>query len=163
MVSLMSIEMLFRAYHRDVLGPLLFILYIHDMWFGLENLLVSYIDDATLLAQIPSPNMRYDVTESLNKDQSKISTWCNLWGMRLNHNKTQSIIVSKSRTVFPPHPYLLVVSTSLNSCDSFKILGFMFDSKFTSERHIHFIFFRLLNRLVYLKNLLESSGIMMSY
>ena len=37
----------------SVLGPLLFILYTHDMWFGLENMLVSYADDATLLARIP--------------------------------------------------------------------------------------------------------------
>ena len=46
------------------------------------------------------------------------------------------MIVSRSRTVFPPHPDLLVGSISLNSCDSFKILGVMFDSKFTSERNI---------------------------
>ena len=56
----------------SVLGPLLFILYTHDMWFGLENMLVSYADDATLLARIPSPNMRSDATESLNRDLSKI-------------------------------------------------------------------------------------------
>ena len=31
----------------SVLGPLLFILFIHDIWFGLENMLV-YVDDATL-------------------------------------------------------------------------------------------------------------------
>ena len=36
----------------SVLGPLLFILYTHDMWFGLENMLVSYADDATLLAHV---------------------------------------------------------------------------------------------------------------
>ena len=115
----------------SVLGPLLFILYTHDMWFGLENMLVSYADDSTLLARIPSPNMRSDVTESLNRDLNKISTWCNLWGMRLNPNKTQSMIVSRSRTVFPPHPDLLVGSTSLNSCEFLKILGVTFDSKFT--------------------------------
>ena len=57
--------------------------------------------------------------------------------MRLNPNKTQSMIVSRSRTVFSPHPNLLVGSTSLNSCDSFKILGVMSDSKFTIEKHIH--------------------------
>ena len=123
----------------SVLGPLLFILYTHDMWFGLENILVSYADDATLLARIPSPNMRSDVTESLNRDPSKICTWCNLWGMRLNPNKTQSMIVSRSRTEFPPHPDLLVGSTSLNSCDSFKILGVMFDSKFTFKRNIQLL------------------------
>ena len=40
----------------DVLGPLFFILYTHDMWLGLENKLVSYADDVILLAHIPSPN-----------------------------------------------------------------------------------------------------------
>ena len=102
----------------SVLGPLLFILYTHDMWFGLENMLVSYADDATLLARIPSPNMKSHITEPLNRGLSKISTRCNLWGMRLNCNKTKSMIVSKSRTVFHLHPDLLVGSTSLKSCDS---------------------------------------------
>ena len=124
---------------ESVLGPLLFILYTHDMWFGLENMLVSYADDATVLAHIPSPNMRSDVTESRNRDLSKISTWCNSWGMRLHPNKTRSMIVSRSRTVFPPHPDLVVGSTSLNSCEFFKILGVTFDSKFTFERHIRSI------------------------
>ena len=31
-------------------------------------MLVLYADDAIILAHIPSPNMRFDVTESLNKD-----------------------------------------------------------------------------------------------
>ena len=114
-------------------------MYTHDMWFRLENMLVSYADDATLLARIPSSNMRSDVTVSFNRYLSKISTRCNLWGMRLNPNKTQSMIVSRSRTVFPPHPDLLVGSTSLNSCEFFKILGVTFDSKFTFERHIRSI------------------------
>ena len=84
--------------------------------------------------------------------------------MKLNSNETQSMIVSRSRTVFSPHPDLLVGSTSLNSCDSFKILGVMFDSKFTFERH-NFVAFliRLLKRLVYLENLLEPFGITMFY
>ena len=42
----------------SVLGPLLFILYTHDMWFGLENMLVAYADDATLLAVVPSSNVK---------------------------------------------------------------------------------------------------------
>ena len=46
---------------------------------------------------------------------------------------------SRSRTVFPPHPDLLVGSTSLNSCEFLKILGVTFDSKFTFERHVRSI------------------------
>ena len=62
-----------------------------------------------------------------------------MWGMRLNPNKTQSMIVSRPRAVFPPHPDLLVGSISVNSCDFFQIHGVMFDSKFTFERHIRSI------------------------
>ena len=82
----------------SVLGPLLFILYTHDMWFGLENLLVAYADDATLIAVVPSSAERHLVSESLNRDLAKISAWCSLWGMKLNPSKTQSMIVSISRT-----------------------------------------------------------------
>ena len=120
MVRLMIREMFFSGVPQgSVLDVLLFILYTHDMWFGLENMFVSYADDATLLARIPSSNMGSDANESLNRDLSKISKWCNLWSVRPNPNKTQSMIVSRSRTVFPLHPDLLVGSTSLNSCDFF--------------------------------------------
>ena len=40
----------------SVLGPLLFTSYTHGTWFELGNMLVSYADDATLLARIPSPD-----------------------------------------------------------------------------------------------------------
>ena len=63
---------------ESVLGLLLFILYTHDMWFWLENMLISYADDATLLTRIPSQNVRSNVTESVNRTRSKISTRCNL-------------------------------------------------------------------------------------
>ena len=127
------------------------------MWFGLENMLVSYADDATLLACIPSPKMRSDVTESLYRDLVR-SVHCNLWGMRLNPNKTQSMIVSRSRTVFPPHLDLLVGSTSLNSCDFLKVLGVMFDSKFTSERHIRSISSSVVQKIGLLRNFFRIFG-----
>ena len=120
----------------SVLGPLLFILYTHDMWFGLENMLVSYADDATLLAVVPSPAARLDVTDSLNRDLAKISSWCRNWGMLMNPTKTQSMIVGRSRTVHPPHPDLLIDNVPLVNSNSFKILGVQFDQKFTFEAHL---------------------------
>ena len=38
-------------------------------------MLISYADDATLLARIPSPNMISDVTESLNRDLRSVHVW----------------------------------------------------------------------------------------
>ena len=120
----------------SVLGPVLFILYTHDMWFGLENRLIAYADDATLLAPIPSPDMRELVAESLNRDLARINAWCKVWGMKLNPNKTQSMTVSRSRTLNPRHPDLAIDNVSLSTSDSFKILGVTLDSKFTFEKHI---------------------------
>ena len=123
----------------SVLGPLLFILYTHDMWFGLENKLVAYADDATLLASVPSPDRRPDVAESLNRDLARISAWCKSWGMKLNARKTQSMVVSRSRTLAPLHPDLLIDNVPLTTCNCFKILGVILDSKFTFEKHIRSI------------------------
>ena len=120
----------------SVLGPLLFILYTHDMWFGLENVLVTYADDATLLAVVPSSGMRSVISDSLNRDLARISEWCRLWGMKMNPNKTQSMIVSRSRILQPEHPDLLLDNVALTKSDSFKILGVTFDSKFTFEHHL---------------------------
>ena len=120
----------------SVLGPLLFILYTHDMWFGLENMLVAYADDATLLAVVPSSDKRSVISNSLNRDLAKISEWCRMWGMKMNPNKTQSMIVSRSRTLQPQHPDLFIDNVPLTTSDSFKILGVTFDSKFTFESHL---------------------------
>ena len=71
-----------------MLGPFVFILYTHDMWFGLENMLVAYAYDATLLAVVPSSDRRSVISDSLSRDLAKICEWCTLWGMKINFNKT---------------------------------------------------------------------------
>ena len=45
------------------------------------------------------------------------------------------MVVSGFRTVFPLH-HDLIIGYALNSWEFFKILGVVFDSKFTFERHI---------------------------
>ena len=120
----------------SVLGPLLFILYCSDMWSDLENSLISYADDVTLLAIIPSPHDRDRVAASLNRDLHRIQSWSSLWGMKLNPSKTQSMIISRSRTGNPPHPVLYLDNSPLSSSPSLKILGVTFDTRLTFETQI---------------------------
>ena len=40
--------------HGSVLGPLLFLLYTLELFFILENKLIGYADDSTLMAVVPS-------------------------------------------------------------------------------------------------------------
>ena len=49
----------------SVLGPLLFLLYTSELFSILENKLIGYADNATLLAAVPSPYVRVAVAESL--------------------------------------------------------------------------------------------------
>ena len=56
--------------------------------------------------------------------------------MKMNPNKTQSMIVSRSRTLQPQHPDHFIDNIPLITSDSFKILGITSDSKFNCESHL---------------------------
>ena len=56
----------------SVLGPLLFLLYTSELSFILENKLIDYADDSTLINFVPSPDVRVAVAESLSRDLSKV-------------------------------------------------------------------------------------------
>lgn len=120
----------------SVLGPLFFIIFTSDLECGLENHIISYADDTTLYASIPNPISRTSVAESLDRDLSRISSWCTKWGMKLNPRKTHSIVFSRSRTSLPLHPDLSVDGVNILNVQSFKILGVTLDSKLTFEEHI---------------------------
>ena len=120
----------------SVLGPLLFLIFTSDMVAGLENKIVQYADDTTLVAVVRSPEMRSQVAISLNRDLERIGQWCSQWGMRLNSSKTKTMLVSRSRTNEPPHPPLSVGNTPLAESEFLTILGVTFDSHLTFEKHL---------------------------
>ena len=62
-----------------VLGPLLFLLYTSELFSILENKLIGYVADSTLMAVVPSPGTRITVAESLNRDLVRVNAWCDLW------------------------------------------------------------------------------------
>ena len=117
----------------SVLGPLLFLVYIRDMVFGLENDLIGYADDHSLVAVIKSPQERYEVSQSINRDLERIHEWCGRWGMKLNPSKTKTLLVSRSRTEEPPHPLLRIGNSKLAESDFLTIPGVTLDSHLTFQ------------------------------
>ena len=65
----------------SVLGPLLFSLYTSDLPKTLENTLVGYADDSTLLAEVPEPGSKVQTVLSLNRDLARIGHWYKRWGI----------------------------------------------------------------------------------
>ena len=64
----------------SILGPLLFLLYTSELFSILENKLIGYADDSTLIAVVPFPGVRVTVAESLNRDLVKLqSSFSTAW------------------------------------------------------------------------------------
>ena len=120
----------------SVLGLLLFLLCTSELFWILENKLIGYADDSTLMAVVQSPGDRVAVADSLIRDFGRVSEWCDLWGMKLNASKTKTMIVSRSHTMHPQSPPLTIGGTVLNESDDLVILGVTFDSKMTFEKHL---------------------------
>ena len=120
----------------SVLCPLLLILYTLELFSILENKLVGYADDSTLMAVVPSPGVRVTVPESLIRDFGRVSEWCDLWWMKLNESKTKTMRVSRFRTMHLQSPSLTIGVTALKEYDDHVILGVTFDSKMTFENHL---------------------------
>ena len=117
----------------SVLGPLLFLLYTSDLFSCVENTLVGYADDATLMATVTRPADRIAVAESINRDLIAISNWCRLWGMLLNPSKTKAMLLSRSRTVLPVLPPLVLNGVVVERDSELRVLGVTLDSKLTFE------------------------------
>ena len=59
----------------SVWGPLLFLQYTSELFYILKNRLISYADDSTLMAVVPSPDIRVTVAESMIRDFDRFSGW----------------------------------------------------------------------------------------
>ena len=125
-----------RVPQGSVLGPQLFLLYTAELFSIMENKLYGYADDSTLVAVVPSLGERIAVSGSMNRDLNRVSVWCNLWGMKLNANKNNTMIVSGSRTVLPQLTPLTLDVTVLKKFADLVILGVTFDAEMTFEKHL---------------------------
>ena len=105
-------------------------------FFLLENKLIGYADDSTLMDVVPSPGVRVAVAEFLIRDLGRVSEWCDLSGMKLNASKTKTIIGSRSRTMDPQSSPLTIGGIILKESDDIVMLGVTFDSKMTFEKHL---------------------------
>ena len=122
-----SIDVVSGVPQGSVLGPLLFLLYIADLPRLLQNELVGYADDSTLLCRIPHPRDRSSVAASLNDD------------LAVNPSKTRGMLISRSRTVESLFPDLLIDGSVVEMVSELKILGVIFDSKLTFEKQVRAI------------------------
>ena len=105
----------------------------------LEDMLIGYADDSTLMAVVSTPGVRVAAAESLIRDLGRVSEWCDLWGMKLSGRKTKTTIVSRSRPMHPQSHPLIIGGIVLKESDDLVILELTFYLKMTFEKHLRSI------------------------
>ena len=106
----------------SIISPLLFILFINDLYFlNLNSNVFSYADDTTILH---SSNDMEDAIHKTNLDLGKISQWFRHNWLELNYEKTKCMVFStrQSNVIFP-QGRLHMENFSLEEILSIKLLG----------------------------------------
>jgi len=75
------------------LGPLLFLIYINDLEFGIDNWILKFADDTKIFTRITDDN---DWHLGLLQDNLfKLTIWCEKWQMLFNTSKCKVMHIGK--------------------------------------------------------------------
>ena len=74
-----------------MLGLLLFLIYINDLEFGIDNWILKFADDTEIFTRITDNNDWH----SLQDDLTKLTTWSEKWQMLFNTSKCKVMHIGK--------------------------------------------------------------------
>ena len=112
------------------LGPLLFLIYINDMAFGVSSTLRLFAEYCILYHVIDSTR---DI-EILEQDLNLITEWCKCWQIRLNVDKCVNL--QYYRSFSPLLMSYLIESHTLKSINQHPYLDVMLDKTLSFISHI---------------------------
>ena len=128
-------------------SPLLFNLYIRLLPSVPRHcLVVGYADDHTLLTTIPHKDDRVTAAAQLNADLAALCKYGHHWNIKFAPSRTFSLVVSLKSDI-SNHPPLFLDGIQIPEVSSVKVLGFVFDSSLTWQKHIDQVLSRGKQRL----------------
>ena len=118
----------------SILGPLLFILYINDLYTFLTDAAVSlYADDTALYT---SAKTQIEIKLTLQIELTVVCEWLKANKLTLNANKTKHVIFgTKHHMTTKPDLKLHVGQDKISRVTSMKYLGVILDDHLTFDEH----------------------------
>ena len=115
----------------SVLGPLLFNIFLNDMFYvKMSAEIINYADDNNL---VDENNNLDDLKSNLAQDTKKTISWFNSNGLEANPSKFQGIVMNRNGLV---KTSLSVNENTLESNEIIKVLGVTLDARLSFTPHI---------------------------
>lgn len=138
----------------SILGPPLFIIYINDIVNEIQSSIRLFADDTTLYIIVDLPE---SAAQILNNDLHRISLWSDLWLVKFNPKKTETMLCSRKRNRVI-HPTLYFSNEPIKEVTSHKHLGLNLTSLCDWHVHMEYIKEKALTRLNLLRSLKFTLG-----
>lgn len=116
-----------------VLSPTLYNVYTHDIPKHPKTDLALYADDTAIYTTSKSEKI---ITERLQEHTDHLLTYYNKWGIRINPQKTQAILISKHRKT--PYNNIKINNDYIIWAKQVKYLGLIIDSGLTYNQHLKY-------------------------
>ena len=117
----------------SILGPLIFILYINDIFKSIdtEGKIYMYADDTLIVCKSNDIDI---VTSCVHDALNKMYTWCTANKLSLNLSKTIHLTVQHSK---PDHePVVYVNNKCISTVKTYEYLGMLLDNKLSMNEYI---------------------------
>lgn len=138
----------------SVLGPLLFVIYTHDLPSAVTSQMVDcnlFADDTALTA---SSADQKEVGDELQKSVHQTSAWLTDWRLAVNVSKTT--VLETTRRPSPSPTAICLNNIQLSRAHSHKHLGLMISDDLRWTAHIHYVLSKATPTLLLLRRLRSS-------
>lgn len=119
----------------SILGPVLYIIYTSDFpnISGPNLLTALYADDTAIISSSLNTNK---AVENLQQEIHKIENWCKMWRVSINADKSNVLLIKKSRRKAKTDKTLSIFNTNVPIVTKAKYLGVTINFNLTWNNHI---------------------------
>ena len=119
----------------SILGPLLFNIFINDIFFFLDKgKIANFADDNSMYA---AEDDIFSLLKRLRKETSDVLTWFKVNEMKSNGDKCHLIVPETKNKPYTSKSFIYMGNEFLESEDSVKLLGVQIDQNLNFEEHIN--------------------------
>ena len=117
----------------SVLGPLIFIAYVNDIFKSINTTgkIYMYADDTLIICKSKDIQV---VTSEIQNALSKMFTWCTANKLSINLSKTKHMTIQHSKPDLEPAVH--VNNTCISTVHSYEYLGMLLDNRLAMNDHI---------------------------